>query len=101
LECGTGVAIFSEIYYDKGWHAYVDGKPCDSFRADYLLRAIVLPEGKHIVEWRFEAPNWNLTAIVTLVCSILIIFALVFAIALAVYSKYFKHYGCNKTQHTA
>ncbi|MBR5104952.1 MAG: hypothetical protein IKU93_00795 [Alistipes sp.] len=101
LEGGTGVAVFSEIYYDKGWQAYVDGKPCDSFRADYLLRAMILPEGKHIVEWRFEAPNWNLTAIVTLICSILIIFALVFAIALALYSKYFKHYGCNKEEHTA
>ena len=97
LEGGTGVAVFSEIYYDKGWQAYVDGKPCDSFRADYLLRAMVLPEGKHIVEWRFEAPNWNLTAIVTLICSILIIFAL----ALAVYLKYFKHNGNNKEKHTA
>ncbi len=97
LEGGTGVAIFSEIYYDKGWQAYVDGKPCDSFRADYLLRAMVLPKGKHIVEWRFEAPNWNLTAIVTLICSILIIFAL----ALAVYLKYFKHNGNNKEKHTA
>jgi uncharacterized membrane protein YfhO len=97
LEGGTGVAVFSVIYYDKGWQAYVDGKPCDSFRADYLLRAMVLPEGKHIVEWRFEAPNWNLTAIVTLICSILIIFAL----ALAVYLKYFKHNGNNKEKHTA
>ena len=97
LEGGTGVAVFSEIYYDKGWQAYVDGEPYDSFRADYLLRAMVLPEGKHIVEWRFEAPNWNLTAIVTLICSILIIFAL----ALAVYLKYFKHYGDYKEKHTA
>ena len=70
------MAVFSEIYYDKGWQAYVDGEPCDSFRADYLLRAMVLPEGSHRVEWRFRAPNWNLATTITLICSILIIFAL-------------------------
>ena len=76
LTGGTGVAVFSEIYYDKGWQAYVDGEPCDSFRADYLLRAMVLPEGSHRVEWCFRAPNWNLATTITLICSILIIFAL-------------------------
>ena len=76
LTGGSAVAVFSEIYYDKGWTAYLDGEPCDSFRADYLLRAMVLPEGQHSVEWRFRAPNWGLAEAVTLICSILIIFAL-------------------------
>ena len=76
LTGGTGVAVFSEIYYDKGWQAYLDGEPCDSFRADYLLRAMVLPEGEHTVEWRFRAPHWGMASAVSLICSILIIFAL-------------------------
>ena len=80
LAGGRGVAVFSEIYYDKGWQAYVDGEPCDSFRADYLLRAMVLPEGSHTVEWRFRAPNWGFASTITLICSILIIFALVITI---------------------
>ena len=87
LTGGTGVAIFSEIYYDKGWQAYLDGEPCDSFRADYLLRAMVLPEGTHTVEWHFRAPNWGLAEAVTLICSILIIFALAITI-------FFRYYGC-------
>ncbi len=87
LTGGTGVAIFSEIYYNKGWQAYLDGEPCDSFRADYLLRAMVLPEGTHTVEWRFRAPNWGLAEAVTLICSILIIFALAITI-------FFRYYGC-------
>ncbi len=85
LTGGTGVAVFSEIYYDKGWQAYLDGEPCDSFRADYLLRAMVLPEGEHRVEWRFKAPNWGIASTITLICSILIIFALV---SIALYSYY-------------
>ena len=90
LTGGAGVAVFSEIYYDKGWQAYLDGEPCDSFRADYLLRAMVLPEGSHRVEWVFRAPNWGLAEAITLICSIFIIFAL----ATVVFSKYYGN--CKK-----
>ena len=92
LTGGSAVAVFSEIYYDKGWQAYLDGEPCDSFRADYLLRAMVLPEGQHTVEWRFKAPNWSLAEAITLICSILIIFALVIPVIL-------KCYGDCKKRH--
>ena len=94
LTGGTGVAVFSEIYYDKGWQAYIDGEPCDSFRANYLLRAMVLPEGSHRVEWRFRAPNWNLATTITLICSILIIFALAITIL-------FKNNGFRTKKHIA
>ena len=87
LTGGTGVAVFSEVYYDKGWQAYLDGEPCDSFRADYLLRAMVLPEGSHRVEWRFRAPNWSLAEAITLICSILIIFALAIPAILKCYGN--------------
>ena len=92
LAGGSAIAIFSEIYYDKGWQAYVDGEPYDSFRADYLLRAMVLPEGQHTVEWRFRAPNWNLAETITLICSILIIFALVTPAILKCYGNCKKKY---------
>ncbi len=94
LSGGDGVAVFSEIYYDKGWQAYIDGTPAESFRADYILRAMALPEGNHTVEWRFRAPNWNLTATITLICSILIIFALVLSII-------YRYYGNTKEKHIA
>ena len=92
LTGGSAVAVFSEIYYDKGWTAYLDGEPCDSFRADYLLRAMVLPEGQHTVEWRFKAPNWSLAEAITLICSILIIFALVIPVILKCYGNCKKKY---------
>lgn len=50
------VAVFSEIFYPAGWNAFIDGKKTDIKRVNYLLRAIMVPPGKHVIEFRFE-PN--------------------------------------------
>ena len=67
------VAVFSEIFYDHGGTAYVDGEAMPGFRADYILRAMKLPAGRHTVEWRFRAPGWAAAEAVTLVSSLLIL----------------------------
>ncbi len=67
------VAVFSEIYYDKGWRAFVDGVEAPYFRADYVLRALQLPAGSHTVEWRFRAPGWRAVEGVTLISSLAIL----------------------------
>lgn len=49
----NGVAVFSDIYYKYGWHAFVDDKETPIMKADYLLRAIKIPAGDHKIEFRF------------------------------------------------
>ena len=81
------VAVFSEIYYDKGWKAFIDGVEAPAFRADYVLRAMRLPAGEHVVEWRFRAPGWTTVEAVTGGCSALILLGTLAAIIFALRKK--------------
>ncbi len=68
-QCGADkILVFSEIFYPKGWHVYVDDKLVDVYRVNYMLRAIVLPAGKHTVRMVFMPESVELGNIIGLVC---------------------------------
>jgi hypothetical protein len=77
---GNRLAVFSEIYYPRGWNAYVDGKPAPYFRANFVLRAMALPAGEHQVEFRFEPVVYSTGEKISRVSSILLIVIVVSAL---------------------
>ena len=68
-----GVLVFSEIYYNKGWNGYVDGKPADYFRCNYVLRGMKIPAGNHDIEWKFEPASYYTGEKVAFASSLLIL----------------------------
>ena len=73
------VAVFSEVYYDKGWNMYVDGAEKPYFRANYVLRAAQLPAGNHKVEFKFEPKSYYVGENISLAGTILLVLCLGFA----------------------
>ncbi len=67
------LAVFSEIYYPKGWIATVDGKEMPYVNADYVLRAMVVPAGKHTVEFNFKPAVYIVGEKISLAGSILVL----------------------------
>ncbi|HRI79278.1 MAG TPA: YfhO family protein, partial [Cyclobacteriaceae bacterium] len=68
-----GLAVFSEIYYPKGWHAKIDGKEVPILRADYVLRALEVPAGKHSIEFSFEPKPYMIGNKITMASSWLLV----------------------------
>ncbi|SHF44963.1 membrane protein YfhO [Mariniphaga anaerophila] len=68
--------VFSDIYYDKGWNAYIDGKPVSHFRVNYVLRALVVPAGNHTIEFKFEPKSYYTGNKVSYASSFLLLLAI-------------------------
>ena len=71
------IAIFSEIYYAKGWNAYINGELKPYFRANYVLRGMQIPAGNHVIEFKFEPYSYYLSERIALVSSIILILLIV------------------------
>lgn len=64
-------AVFSEVWYDRGWKAFIDGKEAPLVKTNYALRGLALPAGKHAIELRFEPYLYQLGNMLVLICSLL------------------------------
>ena len=76
VNSSSQLAVFSEIYYPKGWKSFIDGKETAHIQADYVLRAMVIPSGKHEIEFKFEPNSYYLGNKVSFASSILLLLAI-------------------------
>lgn len=80
----AGMVVFSEIYYPAGWQAYLDGQPVEHIRANYVLRAMQVPAGKHTIEFRFAPDSYQTGNTISLISSVLLMLVIAGAIVYGV-----------------
>lgn len=66
-------AVFSEIYYPKGWNAYIDGILKPHANVNYVLRGLNIPAGKHKIEFKFEPATYKTATTIAIIGSILVL----------------------------
>ena len=72
-----GFAVFSEVYYDKGWTATIDGKETPIVRVNYILRGLQVPAGKHVIAFKFRPESYSLGNKIGLAASVLLLLAVI------------------------
>ena len=77
-------AVFSEVFYDAGWKAVVDGKEAPILKVNYVLRGLLMPAGQHKIQFRFEPADYLLGRKLTTIFTI----ALILLMAAAIYFEW-------------
>lgn len=72
--------VFSEVYYDHGWNAYVDQKKAPYVKVNYVLRGMSLPAGKHIIEFKFEPTSFTAGRTISIWSNIIVMLSIIAAI---------------------
>ncbi|MBN2262437.1 MAG: YfhO family protein [Prolixibacteraceae bacterium] len=67
------LAVFSEIYYPKGWQASIDGTPVEHIRVNYVLRALEIPAGQHDIVFEFKPKSYYMGNIIAMASSVLML----------------------------
>lgn len=71
------LVVFSEIWTRHSWNIYIDGEKGDLLRADYLLRAALIPSGSHEIVMRYEPKIWKVGNAIAFVSSLIIVLGFV------------------------
>ncbi len=76
----NSLAVFSEIYYPKGWRAFVDDSEAEILQVNYVLRGLELPPGNHEIEFRFEPDAYYVGNRIMMISSVILVLVLAFGV---------------------
>ncbi len=76
------LAVFSEMFYEKGWQAYIDGEKADHLRVNYMLRGLEVPAGNHEIVFEFHPRSYYAGSTFSLISSVLLLLMFLGAIYL-------------------
>lgn len=82
------LAVFSEVYYPAGWVCRIDGQEVPAVRANYILRAVMVPAGDHEIEWSFEPSSYKKGTTINLAGSALLFLFVLGVLGSAVYKSW-------------
>ena len=74
-------AVFSEIYYNRGWKVYIDDKEATIIQTNYVLRGVSIPSGKHQIRFEFRPASYYDSKKAAIFSSALIWLLLIAAVA--------------------
>lgn len=69
---GPQFAVFSEVYYPKGWNVFIDGTKANYVKTDYVLRGMYIPAGNHNIEFRFEPESYTIGRLTSIIANIFV-----------------------------
>ncbi len=86
---GRRFALFSEIFYDRGWHAYIDDTETETpiIRTNYVLRGLSLPAGKHTIRFTFHPASFYTGKTLQMLAGFVLLILLIAAAAIQLRSK--------------
>ena len=85
-----GLAVFSEIYFPWGWNVTIDDKPVEMGRVNYVLRALQVPAGDHVIDFKFAPAEVNKTQSWATVAVVIIYLLLLLALNYAIFGDKFR-----------
>ena len=95
---GNRLAIFSEIFYPKGWKTKIDGEKASFFRCNYILRGMIIPAGTHEIEFAFEPKTARTGRIVSLATNITLFSTIAILCAIGLITKILRKRKTQKTE---
>ena len=79
-----GFGVFSEVYYDKGWNAYIDNEKVAYAQVDFILRGLNIPKGEHEIVFKFEPETYKKGKTISLASNGIIYLILIVSLALGI-----------------